>query len=87
MADTPARNKTSDDPVLVAKLANIYHWSNPDLHCNAGNCPGADECCYAEGISMEGLKAVADAVEIHVNHQVYAGLDTLRREVREAQRG
>jgi hypothetical protein len=86
MADTPARNKTSDDPVLVAKLANLYHWAQHP-GCDASNCPGADECCYAESISYDGIKAVADAVEIHVNHQVYAGLDTLRREVREAQRG
>ena len=30
----------------LATLANLWHWTG--RRCTPGDCPGADECCYAE---------------------------------------
>jgi hypothetical protein len=75
--------KISDDQVALVKLANIYHWRELDGLCDAGNCPGYDQCPAATDFSVDGLKAVVDAVQTHYAHILLRGLRELGASVRE----
>jgi hypothetical protein len=70
--------KLSADDVAMAKLMNIYHWADYPA-CSAENCVGYDHCVYAKHMSIEGMRAVADAVQQHVNHRLAEGLGSLRK--------